>query len=110
MLVKRRPLTIEELEEIPVERNTKEDLQCIPAMHTMYRSLLGQINWLQKGHSFNVATSSLDVLQWQLLQSWLKPIWLKVFSRVSFALASVWSADFFVPCVLRGLGRLVLLC
>ena len=32
---------IEELEEIPVERNTKEDLQCTPAMHTMYRSLLG---------------------------------------------------------------------
>ena len=34
---------IEELEEIPVERNTKEDLQCTPAMHTMYRSFLGQI-------------------------------------------------------------------
>ena len=26
---------IEELEEIPVERNKKEDLQCTPAMHTM---------------------------------------------------------------------------
>ena len=38
---------IEELEEIPVERNTKEDLHCTPAMHTRYRSLLGQINWLQ---------------------------------------------------------------
>ena len=29
---------IEELEENPVERNTKEDLQRSPAMHTMYRS------------------------------------------------------------------------
>ena len=29
---------IEELEEISVERNTKEDLQCILAMHTMHRS------------------------------------------------------------------------
>ena len=35
---------IDELEEIIVERNTKEDLHCTLAMHTMYRSLLGQIN------------------------------------------------------------------
>ena len=39
--------TIDELDEIPVERNTKEDLHGTPSMHTMYRSLLGQINWLQ---------------------------------------------------------------
>ena len=38
---------IEELEEIPAERNTKEDLHCTPAMHTRYRSLLGQIDCLQ---------------------------------------------------------------
>ena len=31
---------IEELEEIPVERNTKEDLHCTLAMHTRYRSFL----------------------------------------------------------------------
>ena len=43
---------IEELEEIPVERNTKEDLHCTPAMHTRYRSLLGQINWLQSRTQF----------------------------------------------------------
>ena len=43
---------IEELEEIPVERNTKEDLQCTPTMQTMYRSLLGQINWLQSRTQF----------------------------------------------------------
>ena len=45
----------EELEEIPAERNTKEDLQCTPAMHTMhtmYRSLLGQRNWLQSKTQF----------------------------------------------------------
>ena len=35
---------IDELKEIPVERNTKEDLHCTPSMHTMYRSLLGQVN------------------------------------------------------------------
>ena len=44
--------TIEELEEIPVERNTKEDLHCTPAMHTRYSSLLGQMNWLQSMTQF----------------------------------------------------------
>ena len=38
---------IDELEEIPVERNTKEDLHCPPSMNTMYRSLLGQTSSLQ---------------------------------------------------------------
>ena len=35
-----------------MERNTKEDLQCTPAVKTMYRSLLGQINWLQSWTRF----------------------------------------------------------
>ena len=43
---------IDELEEIPMERNTKEDLRCTPSMHTMYRSLLGQIKWLQSRTQF----------------------------------------------------------
>ena len=43
---------IDELEEIPVERNTKEDLHCAPAMHTRNGSLLGQINWLQSRTQF----------------------------------------------------------
>ena len=43
---------IGELEEIPVERNTKEDLYCTPAMHTRYRSLLRQINCLQSRTQF----------------------------------------------------------
>ena len=38
---------IDDLEVIPVERNTKEDLHCTSSMHTMYRSFLGQINCLQ---------------------------------------------------------------
>ena len=40
------------LEEIPIERNTKEDPQCTSAMHTKYRSLLRQINWLQSWTQF----------------------------------------------------------
>ena len=43
---------IEELEEISVERNTKEDLHCTPAMHTGYRSILGPINWLPRRTPF----------------------------------------------------------
>ena len=43
---------IDELKEIPVERNTKEDFGCTSTMHTMYRSLLGQINWLQSRTQF----------------------------------------------------------
>ena len=43
---------IDELEEIPVERNTKEDLHRTPSMHKMYRSLLGQINWKQSRRQF----------------------------------------------------------
>ena len=37
----------EGLEKIQVERNTKEDFHCTPAMHTRYRGLMGQINRLQ---------------------------------------------------------------
>ena len=33
--------------------NTKEDLHCTLAMHTRYRSLLGQINWLQSRTQFH---------------------------------------------------------
>ena len=43
---------IDELEEIPVERNTKEDLHCTPSMRTMYRWLLGQRNWPQSMTQF----------------------------------------------------------
>ena len=47
-----RNKAIDELEEIPVERNTKKDLHRTPSIHTMYRSLLGQISWLQSGTQF----------------------------------------------------------
>ena len=42
---------IDELEDIPVERTTKEDLHCTP-LHTMYRRLLGEIYWLQSRTQF----------------------------------------------------------
>ena len=42
----------DELEEIPLERNTKEDLHCSLSMHTVYRSPMGQVNWLQDRTQF----------------------------------------------------------
>ena len=42
----------DELEEIPVERNTKEDLHCTLAVHARYRSLLGEIHCLQSRRQF----------------------------------------------------------
>ena len=61
---------VDELEEIPVERNTKEDLHCTPAMHTRYRGLLGQINWVQSVTQFQCCYkfSRCASMAWQLLQ------------------------------------------
>ena len=53
---------IEELEEIRVERNTKEDFHCTPSMHTKCRSLY------RVGHNSNAVTNYPDVLRWQPLQ------------------------------------------
>ena len=44
----RQDKAVDELEEIPVERNTKEDLYGTPAMHTRYRGLPGQMTWFVK--------------------------------------------------------------
>ncbi len=44
---------------------------CTLTIHARYRSVLGQINWLQREHSFSVATHSPDLLQWQVLQQLL---------------------------------------
>ena len=42
----------EEVEEIPVEQNTKENRTALVAMQTKYRRLLGQINGLQSRAQF----------------------------------------------------------
>ena len=47
-----KPKAMDELEEIPEETNTKEDLHCTPAMQTMYRGLLAKKNWLQSRTHF----------------------------------------------------------
>ena len=38
---------VEELSEIKVDSSLRETLACTPDLHTQFRSVLGQINWLQ---------------------------------------------------------------
>eukprot|EP00973_Karenia_brevis_P034447 4751414-Karenia_brevis.AAC.1 len=38
---------IEELQEIAFDKSLKDTITCTPELHRSYRSLLGQINWLQ---------------------------------------------------------------
>ena len=40
-------LAVDQLEEIKVEKHMKDNDPCSPSMHTAYRSVLGQLNWLQ---------------------------------------------------------------
>ena len=58
----------EELEEIPVERNSKQDLHCTPAMQQGTESFWDRYIGCRVGHNFSVATSFPDVLQRQLPQ------------------------------------------
>ena len=59
---------IDELEEVPVNEIRRNTSIALLLVHTLHRSLLGQINWLQSRHSSNAATKCPDVLRWQLLQ------------------------------------------
>ena len=38
---------VEELSEIVFDKSLQDHIECNPSLHTQYRSLLGQINWLQ---------------------------------------------------------------
>ena len=40
-------LCIDELEEVFIEKGVSDTLPCPPRVHTQFRSVLGQINWLQ---------------------------------------------------------------
>ena len=75
---------IEELEEIPAEKNIEEDLHCTPTMHTRYRRLLGQNNWVQSGTQFQCVASFQNVLQGQLLNNW----WCKSSNKLAGQLQS----------------------
>ena len=40
-------LAVDAVEEIKFEKHLKDNVACNPQMHTAYRSVLGQLNWLQ---------------------------------------------------------------
>ena len=50
-------LCIDELSEIVFDKSLKEDVSLTPSMHTEYRSVLGQLNWLQSRTQFHIAYS-----------------------------------------------------
>ena len=45
---------IDELQEITFDKYLKDDTPLTPQMHTAYRSVLGQINWLQSRTQFHI--------------------------------------------------------
>ena len=40
-------LAVDAVEEIKFDKHLKDDIPCTPQLHTAYRSVLGQLNWLQ---------------------------------------------------------------
>ena len=56
--------SIETLSEIGFDKSLRDDQVCGPSLHTLYRSVLGQINWLQSrtqyhsGYCFSRCASS----------------------------------------------------
>ena len=66
-------LAVDAVEEIKFEKSLKDNIACTPQLHTAYRSVLGQLNWLQSRTQAQLQSrirliSSLDVpLQHQVL-------------------------------------------
>mgnify|MGYP000140565083 CR=1 FL=1 len=50
-------LCIDGLTEITFDKSLKDDVSLTPSMHTEYRSVLGQLNWLQSRTQFHIAYS-----------------------------------------------------
>ena len=48
---------IEALAEMDIEKGLRDELPCSPQQHTLYRSVLGQINWLQSRTQFQACYS-----------------------------------------------------
>eukprot|EP00435_Cladocopium_sp_Y103_P044214 s2761_g12.t1 len=40
-------LAVDAVEEVKIDKTLKDNVQCTPQLHTAYRSVLGQLNWLQ---------------------------------------------------------------
>ena len=44
-------LAVDAVEEVKIDKSLKDNIQCNPQLHTAYRSVLGQLNWLQSRNS-----------------------------------------------------------
>ena len=40
-------LAVDAVEEVKIDKSLKDNIQCNPQLHTAYRSVLGQLNWLE---------------------------------------------------------------
>jgi hypothetical protein len=40
-------LAVDAVEEVKIDKSLKDNVQCNPQLHTAYRSVLGQLSWLQ---------------------------------------------------------------
>ena len=40
-------LAVDSVEEVKIDKSLKDNIQCNPQLHTAYRSVLGQLKWLQ---------------------------------------------------------------
>ena len=47
-------LKIDEMQEIAFDKTLRDEILCTPVLHTEFRSVLGNLNWLQSRTQFNV--------------------------------------------------------
>ena len=55
VLIVDQDMAVEELSAIPVEPHLKDSERCTPQQHTQFRSLPGQLNWLQSRSQLHAA-------------------------------------------------------
>ena len=60
-------LAVDAVEEVKIDKSLKDNIQCNPQLHTAYRSVLGQLNWLQSRNSGSHLLQSFRVVPQPLL-------------------------------------------
>ena len=60
-------LAVDAVEEVKIDKSLKDNIQCNPQLHTAYRSVLGQLNWLQSIELRFTFVTSFRVVPQQLL-------------------------------------------
>ena len=60
-------LAVDAVEEVKIDKSLKDNIQCNPQLHTAYRSVLGQLNWLQSRTQVLTFVTSFRVVPQPLL-------------------------------------------